>query len=658
MALQVSYQSQQCNSCGGRRLEYNAQSKVWVCQYCGNRIERVEQTDSVYGIKNVVRQVLQDVAYRRMASALGNIAESEKIDARYVGTLEAALAYEVAAVKSGGLSQNEQRNVVNQMKKKREQLLELGDAPTEEEKALFDALESDEATAVLATTFDFVGLTTRRDYLLSRLDASQIYSLELNTELLTYALKNEDWSLFDSVSRNSDNIRSKDVVNVVLTRYPDGEQKRENIHRLIAAGDWSQDEREMFTDYFNETEDAADTLLTVAIAVSNLPCRPNIECLVKRMVTRLTTEEQVCSFLTALTAEPLLDVEIYTILTYALGECRDAVCLRILQQFYETNQYVELDHTHLLSILRRDSDVGMRVSIFEAALKFRLKNNALDRTVSAYLCEGEDEASARKELLTYLLGLVKALSTATVEAYLLDSSKDEQYKEDIAAQIFAMEINRAFFRETIQKYMCYSSDETAKKLRLVRVMIEAGLPVSPTGCVYILNSAMPSEDKIALLRHMREGGLRYDDVVNEYAAACHTAQCDQAVFAELVLGSVQISEATVITYVLSIPAHPQTKASLVRTMLQKCYNPPAQIGCRIHHLGHTLVCNIVQAYLLISPEATAEAAVVLDTLVNGAEWTGDVTVDDHRTKFKRYIGSQKKELSAFTAEMCSRYRLL
>ena len=89
----VSFVARKCTQCAGR-LQYIKEKKLWKCLYCGAEIERQEQYDGLFTIKNVVRQCLLDTAFRRLDSAAKNLVECEKIDSRYVGTLIAKRASE------------------------------------------------------------------------------------------------------------------------------------------------------------------------------------------------------------------------------------------------------------------------------------------------------------------------------------------------------------------------------------------------------------------------------------------------------------------------------------------------------------------------------------------------------------------------------------
>ena len=118
----VSFVARKCTQCAGR-LQYIKEKKLWKCLYCGAEIERQEQYDGLFTIKNVVRQCLLDTAFRRLDSAAKNLVECEKIDSRYVGTLIAKITHEmISVITPGACSERDVRNLFAQLKKNYEAL--------------------------------------------------------------------------------------------------------------------------------------------------------------------------------------------------------------------------------------------------------------------------------------------------------------------------------------------------------------------------------------------------------------------------------------------------------------------------------------------------------------------------------------------------------
>lgn len=131
--MAVSFVARKCTQCAGK-LQYIKEKKIWKCLYCGAEIEKQEQYDGLFTIKNVVRQSLLDTAYRRLDSAFKNLIECEKIDSRYVGTVIAKLAYDVTRVITpGACDQKDVKSIFAQLRKTYEQLKSTGATISDDE---------------------------------------------------------------------------------------------------------------------------------------------------------------------------------------------------------------------------------------------------------------------------------------------------------------------------------------------------------------------------------------------------------------------------------------------------------------------------------------------------------------------------------------------
>lgn len=115
--MAISYIVQKCTSCAGTKFDYNKETKMWKCLYCGAVIERHEQANTMFTIKNVVRQAILDIVYKRMDNARNNVVECKKIDSGYVGTIIADIAYEMNMIVNGGISKSEKQNYFSMLKK-------------------------------------------------------------------------------------------------------------------------------------------------------------------------------------------------------------------------------------------------------------------------------------------------------------------------------------------------------------------------------------------------------------------------------------------------------------------------------------------------------------------------------------------------------------
>ena len=309
----VSFVARKCTQCAGR-LQYIKEKKIWKCLYCGAEIERQEQYDGLFTIKNVVRHSLLDTAYRRLDSAAKNLVECEKIDSRYIGTLIAKIAYEmISVITPGAYSERDARNLLAQLKRNYELLQGISTTVSDEEEALYEFLEESDIFATLVLVYDSLSDSSRRDYVLQMLDATQIYSKEANGNLLTYSLKSNRLELADDVLKNTDNINVSVALSEVLQRYPDGASKGEHISNLIKTHTLSHDDKDAIEKYLSSSGDSIDTKsIVIETAVAN-GIDVSLEFVVRNVLPTAGAEKTL-SILHAYCSKKLCDDDVLCIL--------------------------------------------------------------------------------------------------------------------------------------------------------------------------------------------------------------------------------------------------------------------------------------------------------------------------------------------------------
>lgn len=296
--MTVSFVARKCTQCAGK-LQYIKEKKIWKCLYCGAEIERQEQYDGLFTIKNVVRQSLLDTAYRRLDSASKNLIECEKIDSRYVGTIIAKLAYDmIRVITPGACDPRDAKSIFTQLKKTYEQLKSTGSSVSDDEEALYEFLEESDIFATLILVYDSLNDVTRRDFISQMLDAKDVYSKPANNNLLSYAIKTGKIDLADQVIGNSDNIDPKMALSEVLARYPDGDTKGDRIATLLATGGIKYEDRKLIENYLADTKDSVKTKSKASIAALNHGLSINSDLLMDQII-RLADPEVVKDTLSA-----------------------------------------------------------------------------------------------------------------------------------------------------------------------------------------------------------------------------------------------------------------------------------------------------------------------------------------------------------------------
>ncbi|MFI3141609.1 MAG: hypothetical protein R3Y27_04785 [Clostridia bacterium] len=659
--MAVNYVTQKCTSCAGTKLEFEKEHNAWRCKYCGTLIERQEQVDTMFTIKNVVRQSILDVAYSRMDNAQNNIVECEKIDTRYVGTLIAKIAYEMTMIMHDEISENEQRNMFSLLKKNYMELNSISPVPTEEEIILYEFFDSAEIMALLILVYDSLNAHARRDYLYKHLDASAIYSVTLNSYLLNYAFKQENMEILDQIISNADNIDVKETLLSVFEKYPDGEKKREYISALLnIQGYLVEDDKNYFEQYLRESEDSIETKILVTELLSSTCVSISVECVLSSIIVNINDVQSVSKVFDIILNKKLFDVEIEIIIDFAIKDACDEICLYILDKFNQNHQFIDFSYNYFMTILKRKSGADKKQQIIEAALKFNVGAKTKEAFVSSYLNEVDDPYQNRVIMLKYLLTLIDSLSINSVEKYLFKCSIDGKEKQTIVKMIFKMKINKSFFRNTLSDYLKQSNDNMAIKNQIIQELTSIGLEANTESVIFVLfNAKISCDDKINVFRLLKANGLNIDDVANSYLSRVSANNFESHVFCALLADAGMIKSENITRYLIIIKDVSTVKAINIQQMSRKSYTKIQDLRCSVKCCNSNITCNLAQGYMLASPDQTQESIGVLDTLKNlSCDIGEEIQVNGSRCKIKKYINSQKNNLNDKAKQLCIHCKLL
>ena len=658
--MAVNYVTQKCTSCAGTKLQYIDRLKAWRCEYCGTLIERHEQVDTLFTIKNVVRQVLVDVAYLRFDSARNNLVECEKIDSRYVGTILGEIVYSLNMILYGGVNEAQQRNFFSQLKKNYMALTQLSPSVSEDEIALYEFLDSSEATGTLILAFDFLEATDRRDFLFNFFKPEEVYSMHLNTMLTDFAIKRGKFELFDEIIKNADNIEKVPCLFTVLSNYPDSDRKIENVKNLIVqCGAMSENERGFFEEYLQSTSDSTKTKNAVVCALGNSEARPSISVIMESVISHIDDTTVLSATVDSILQRELLDVEIYTIIEYALSACTADSCVYILGKMKSTNQFVQLSHKHYCLILTRQDHPAERQKILDAALSFGALDRTKDAFISYYLCEVNEKYEYRILMLDYLLPLVEMISSASVEKYIVLTSIDGEMKPSVVKKIFGMKNNMSFLRNTLNSYITSSQDSHKTKNEVVCILLESGLTATPQACLQMITQGnVPYEQRLELLSRVTGSCVSSDEMFNLYINSVDYRSFESAIFSQLMSGITAVNDSVFMKYLIGINDLSAAKVNNISKMVQLSYNRPESIMCTINHNGNSVTCNTIQAYILVSPDDPQTAEAVAQVLCHRRpNLNTEVIAGGSRVKFKKYLSAQKNSLSQLTQILCDTCRI-
>ena len=472
--MAVSFVARKCTQCAGK-LQYIKEKKIWKCLYCGAEIEREEQYDGLFTIKNVVRQSLLDTAYRRLDSASKNVIECEKIDSRYVGTLIAKIAHEmITVITPGACSDRDEKNIFAQLKKNYELLKSQNSSITDDEEALYEFLEEADIYATLVLVFDSLNDTSRRDYVLSLLDAKGVYSKAANSNLLSYAIKNNHIDMVDDIISNADNVDVKAALSEILTKYPDGEKKGQNICRLFDTGELKTEDKSIVEKYISSSEDSKATKASVVVSSLNSGMRIGLEAIIDN-VMKSAGKEQVDVVASAICKSKLSDEDVLRLVDFGFASGSSDIAISVLDCLKQSGQYLLIPAKFLISLLSMDAYSSEdKVKILNKCFEFKMDNKAFESVVTNYLCYNASSAQNRKPVLSCLFEKATSFPTNTVETYVLKSNTDGEEKPNVISAMFDKGLNVSFFNDLLSKYMNSNIDASETKAKVVNILSEKG----------------------------------------------------------------------------------------------------------------------------------------------------------------------------------------
>lgn len=657
----VSFVARKCTQCAGR-LQYIKEKKIWKCLYCGAEIERQEQYDGLFTIKNVVRQSLLDTAYRRLDSAAKNLVECEKIDSRYIGTLIAKIAYEmISVITPGAYSERDARNLLAQLKRNYELLQGISTTVNDEEEALYEFMEESDIFATLVLVYDSLSDSSRRDYVLQMLDATQIYSKEANGNLLTYSLKSNRLELADDVLKNTDNINVSVALSEVLQRYPDGASKGEHISNLIKTHTLSHDDKDAIEKYLSSSGDSIDTKsIVIETAVAN-GIDVSLEFVVRNVLPTAGAEKTL-SILHAYCSKKLCDDDVLCILNYACS-CKDAkVAVGAMDCLKHSNQYVFVLSKVVIAML---SEQGLsapdKLTILDKIFEFKIDAKSVEAIVTNYLCFNQDPVFSRKEIIPYLLEKVQVLPTSTVQNYVLRCAIDGDEKPSIVKAIFDKGLNTSFFNELLSKYMASSPDSNEVKAAVTEILSCRGLKIDPGSFIdYICGSQDDVPTKIRFIKQMVSNGSQLrSDAISAYLERTAPEQFSSELFSLIFTPASSFSAKAVERYLLYCRDREAIKSQNFRIIAERCSGGIGAITCQVNHAGNSVFCNLLQAYILISTDQQSVTQDIVNWLITQQRMkiNAEITVLGRSMKFKKYVVTNREQLSSTANSICEQYKV-
>lgn len=660
--MAVSFVARKCTQCAGK-LQYIKEKKIWKCLYCGAEIERQEQYDGLFTIKNVVRQTLLDTAYRRLDSASKNLIECEKIDSRYIGTIIAKLAYDmIRVITPNACDTRDIKSIFTQLKKTYEQLKTDGTTSvTDEEEALYEFLEASDIFATLVLVYDSLNDENRRDYVAQLLDAKSVFSKPANNNLLSYALKRGNIELADQVIENADNLDPKTALVDVLSKYPDSDSKCDRISSLISTGVIKYEDRKIIENYLRDSSDNVVIKSKTCIAALNHGLLIESDLMMDQIIKK-ADPDVVKETLSAFCKTKISDEDVIKILAFSY-ECGNLqTAFNAMDCLKESGQFVVVPAILLIAMLSNSQiSTEDKKSMLTKSFEFKVDSKSIEAVLTNYLCFNIDKADDRIIIIKCLLEHVSNIPTSAVESYVLKCPTDGENKPEIVGLMFEKGLNISFFNDLLSKYMNSTSDDKETKKSIVELLSQKGLKLDPGSLIdYICESSDEASDKIQFVKKMIAIGSQLRaDAANTYLEKTSPSQFSSELFSLIFIAGSSFSSKAVENYLFRFNDREAIKADNAKTIIEHAAYDVANSSCQIVHLGNSVNCNLLQAYILVTTDSQAVATDIVSFLSTAKriKFNSEIFVSNINMKFKKYVVANKNNLSETTNQICEKFKV-
>ena len=660
----TSYKARKCTQCAGK-LEYVPEKKVWRCIYCGAEIERREEYAGPFTVRSVAQQALAALAFRRFDIAFQNLAECDKIDGGYAGSLVAKVAFSMLAMISQGKGDKRlAANYMEQLRKFYDRLKNLAEDGDESEIAFYEFLDKSDSFAdifaTLVVVYDSLNDEVRRDLMLKHLKINGILSKEANTSLLLFALRTKDYKKLEAILSNTKALDSGKVLVEVLKRMEDGEEKRSALSCICKTGMLPLELKESLERYVAETSDGSETIISLACVLQEVGIVLNLGMILKRCGSDVTVE-QLQQLVKSYCRRKLRDEEISVLVDFAFGSANAEMPGMVLETLIDNGQYVYLCMEQLMILVSNGQmKASEKAEILQKALSCNIEPKGTERLFAMYLCDLKQPPEERALFLPILLNAAGRVSPVTIKKYVLLNGVQPEEKTKMVESLLEGELNLSLFNALPSQYIALSKDSPVVKESILQLLTKKGMKISADDMVvHLIHQDISDDDMLPMIERMLDNGVQVpDDAASRYLEQVAIGHFNQELFDRIRTAGSNYSGNALVNFVLRIP-EASARQRLVLEMLQHCVVDPSSLRCPIVHLGNRLVCSLLQAYVLTCPDSSGCALDMARLLAEAGNMklSSPLTVNDSEMKFKTYASENKGKLSANTLSICDDFKV-
>lgn len=658
MAVKLS--TQKCSDCQGALL-FNKSLKQFECPYCGKIYEKNYQfekiqIDGMAGINDMVRATIIDLSKYDFKNAESNLSGCEKINHNYIGTKIANLSYYLLKSiyvkdETNKLSNSKAKIYASEIKNN----FPLID---DEEKALYDYLDSSELYAILFIVYNFSGLKDKANYINNFLNLFEILNTTTNKSLFSIFLKTNQCAEIDKMMTNIDFLDKRYTLYEILKYYNDGDKKRDYIQKLFDLNAFSYKDDVLINKYLLEINDSSFTKLLVLSNAYKLKINVELTEILEKIFSKDCIESDIINAFSVLEKIKLSSDDAKIILTYCLSpKCENIfICKLGLNSLKNNNSLYEIYSDDIIEFIKETSfKFEEQKEILELIFKlFKINLKSFDKLTTFVLLDYDGNEENRYELIQYILKKVSSITLQTLNNYFLLCKKDTHHKVEIAKIIInELGINKSYYNNLLSNYIINSEDDMETKSQIIEFLLSVGCVMNAEATKILLTKSKVAENLIDIIFSQRI--VISEDVIEEYFKNLNNSdEYNSYLISKLINYHFKVTTKTIEKYLFQITENEIVKSQIALMLIENNISPYPN-NYTFEYQGDTILGNIAQYYLLTSNDAKSDKYKIINSLIkNKVKLSNPMIVDRKSISFKKYIISKKETLNSETDSLCTK----
>ncbi len=651
-----------CEVCGGS-LFYEKESKRWRCKYCYTYAEyySAENTD----VDGIARQVIEDVAYRRLESAEKNLSDCTRKNQKSVATQIATLSYNLGRF-ANARDEREKNDYMDRFKSYFKTFIH--DYPTigAEETSFYNSFDNN-ASDVFANLINMFSLfgsygESRVKFISEQMSLDQVYSKEENASLLRVAVKNKNINNIKKILQNEAHIDKVDACVMLMSEYEDDENKSELLNMVFDKYVADSINKNIYMNYFSGG-DSIKTKLTILKGLISQGVAFDAMQAFNILVRKTQFVEDVQEIIAAFYSDRLdsrKDTEIFQFLM--TNEGASSLLGWYMKLLVEKDIYMPMN-SKVISEIMDDSAIPAQektealIAVFNDD-HFSVENRAKDVAIAHYMCEVNDPFEVRKAFLSAVLK-PGFLGNRTVIRYVNETTIDGVGKVEILGYIFNAGFQVSFARNLLSDYMNTGKDSPEVKSAVYNSLVSEGYAVNSSDLGTFLLGDTDVKDKVARAKQMIANGSTIPaDTLQKYILSIPADKPQEfslELFNIMAQSDFDIDSEAIIKYVLYC-YDPDRSRNLLK-MLQRAGSAPTS-SVPIYFGSTPVYMNLVQAYMMITADVYEIASQCVNMLIQYGLNANDKVQDFSGSKitFDKFVAQNASVLSNTTLRLAEEHK--